>query len=76
MTTGVLKMMLIGDGKLANNFTHIIIDEVHERELDTDFLLAFLKVDHCVDFFQEFQYNALKILFFQNIFFSLDPFSC
>jgi len=43
VTTGVLKHMLINDQNQANSYTHIIMDEVHERELDVDFILAYLK---------------------------------
>lgn len=38
MTTGVLLQLLIAK-KSLNEWTHIIIDEVHERDLDTDLLL-------------------------------------
>lgn len=31
-----------GDPKLAN-ITHVIVDEVHERDINTDFLLVLLK---------------------------------
>ncbi|KAJ2997125.1 hypothetical protein HDV02_005866 [Globomyces sp. JEL0801] len=41
-TTGVLLMRMIKDSSLTN-ITHIIIDEVHERTLDSDFLLFLLR---------------------------------
>ena len=41
-TTGVLLRRLQGRGKLAG-VSHIIVDEVHERNLDSDFLLIILK---------------------------------
>ncbi|KAF1764345.1 hypothetical protein GCK72_004292 [Caenorhabditis remanei] len=37
-TTGVLLRMLTSD-PLASNITHIIMDEIHEREINTDYLL-------------------------------------
>lgn len=42
VTTGVLLEMLIGK-KEMNQFTHIIVDEVHERDQDTDFLLLVVR---------------------------------
>ncbi len=42
-TTGVLLRRLIGDPLLAMT-THVLVDEVHERSLDSDFLLVLLKV--------------------------------
>ncbi|KAL1999239.1 hypothetical protein VTN02DRAFT_4828 [Thermoascus thermophilus] len=43
MTTGVLlRRMQTGDGSLAD-ITHVVVDEVHERSLDTDFLLGLLR---------------------------------
>lgn len=42
MTTGVLLQKLIG-AKSLKGFTHIIIDEVHERDLESDFLLLVIK---------------------------------
>lgn len=42
-TTGVLLRQLQNEGALQS-ITHIIIDEVHERHLDTDILLGILKV--------------------------------
>ena len=41
-TTGVLLRQLQSQGALEN-ISHIIIDEVHERHLDSDVLLAILK---------------------------------
>lgn len=43
-TTGVLLRRLIGDPSLAGT-THVVVDEVHERSLDSDFLLVLLKVN-------------------------------
>ncbi|KAI1295393.1 ATP-dependent RNA helicase TDRD9 [Halotydeus destructor] len=41
-TTGVLLEMLIGEKRL-DRFTHIVVDEVHERDVDTDLLLMLLR---------------------------------
>jgi len=41
-TTGVVLRRLEGENKLQD-VTHIIVDEVHERDLDTDFLLIILR---------------------------------
>ncbi|XP_058062573.1 probable ATP-dependent RNA helicase spindle-E [Anopheles bellator] len=42
VTTGVLLQWLITAKSLAR-YTHIILDEVHEREVDMDFLLIFVR---------------------------------
>ncbi|CAL8111255.1 unnamed protein product [Orchesella dallaii] len=42
MTTGVLLQKLLSL-KSLKEFTHIIIDEVHERDLESDFLLLIIK---------------------------------
>jgi len=42
ITTGVLLRILLNDPDLSS-ISHIIVDEVHERNVDTDFLLIFLK---------------------------------
>lgn len=42
VTTGVVFQMLRSDPTLGN-FSHIILDEVHERDLFTDILLGVLK---------------------------------
>lgn len=47
VTTGVLLQKLIAHGFEENfnrKYTHIILDEVHERDLDTDFCLLVLKL--------------------------------
>jgi HrpA-like RNA helicase len=41
-TTGILLRKLENDTKLKD-ITHIIVDEVHERSVDSDFLLIILK---------------------------------
>ncbi|KAI8620273.1 P-loop containing nucleoside triphosphate hydrolase protein [Chytriomyces sp. MP71] len=41
-TTGILLRMLQGDPTL-NRVTHVIVDEVHERSVDSDFLLVILR---------------------------------
>ena len=44
MTTGVLLQLLIGKQvKTLSEWSHIIIDEVHERDLETDLLLLVIK---------------------------------
>ena len=43
MTTGVLlRMLQMGEGNL-DGISHIFVDEVHERDINTDFLLIILK---------------------------------
>jgi HrpA-like RNA helicase len=42
VTTGTLLRRLIGDPSLVG-VSHVMIDEVHERDNDTDFLLIFLR---------------------------------
>ena len=41
-TTGILLRRMESDPDLAN-VTHVFVDEVHERNMDTDFLLIVLK---------------------------------
>lgn len=46
LTTGVLLRRLQGSSSLQSglaNVSHVFVDEVHERSLDTDFLLALLR---------------------------------
>lgn len=42
-TTGVLLRTLMGSSKRFSNITHVIVDEVHERDKFTDYLLIVLK---------------------------------
>lgn len=42
-TTGIVLRMLEGRESLADAATHLIIDEVHERSIDSDFLLIVLR---------------------------------
>ncbi|XP_059141900.1 ATP-dependent DNA/RNA helicase DHX36-like [Physella acuta] len=41
-TTGIVLKFLEGDGRL-NRATHVVIDEIHERDLQSDFLMIILK---------------------------------
>ena len=41
-TTGVLREKLIGK-KNMHQYTHVILDEVHERDQETDFALLVVK---------------------------------
>ena len=41
-TTGIVLRMLEGDQNFSE-ITHLIIDEIHERSIDSDFLLIILK---------------------------------
>ncbi|RMZ95877.1 ATP-dependent RNA helicase TDRD9 [Brachionus plicatilis] len=46
-TTGVLLQKLIGpkaDENFNSTYTHILLDEVHERDLDTDFVMLLIKL--------------------------------
>ena len=43
MTTGIFLMRLVNNPDSLSRYTHIIMDEVHERDLDIDFSLVVLK---------------------------------
>lgn len=44
VTTGILlRMIQTGNSSALAGFSHVIVDEVHERSLDSDFLLILLK---------------------------------
>lgn len=43
VTSGVLLRMIQSDPAMLESFSHIVVDEVHERSLDSDFLLILLK---------------------------------
>jgi ATP-dependent RNA helicase TDRD9 len=50
VTTGVLLQKLVAadaDESLLKQYTHIILDEVHERDVDTDFVLLVTKIKSC-----------------------------
>lgn len=42
-TNGVVLRTLMGSDRALNNITHIIVDEIHERDKNSDFLLLVLK---------------------------------
>ena len=42
VTTGILLRRLVGDPSLGG-VSHVVIDEVHERDIDTDYLLILLR---------------------------------
>ena len=43
MTTGIFLMRLVNNPKSLRSYTHLIMDEVHERDLDIDFSLVVVK---------------------------------
>ena len=43
MTTGIFLMRLVNNPDSLERYTHIIMDEVHERDLDIDFSLVVIK---------------------------------
>lgn len=43
MTTGIFLMRLVNNPDSLQKYTHIIMDEVHERDLDIDFSLVVIK---------------------------------
>ena len=43
MTTGIFLMRLVNSPESFKNYTHLIMDEVHERDLDIDFSLVVIK---------------------------------
>lgn len=43
MTTGIFLMRLVNNPSSFKNYTHLIMDEVHERDLDIDFSLVVIK---------------------------------
>ena len=43
MTTGIFLMRLVNNPDSLKEFTHLIMDEVHERDLYIDFSLVVLK---------------------------------
>jgi HrpA-like RNA helicase len=43
MTTGIFLMRLVNDPDSLKAYTHLIMDEVHERDLDIDFSMVVIK---------------------------------
>lgn len=43
MTNGLLVQKIVHDRTFFKQTTHIILDEVHERDLDSDFIMIALK---------------------------------
>jgi ATP-dependent RNA helicase DHX29 len=43
MTTGIFLMRLVNNPDSLNECSHIILDEVHERDLDIDFTMVVIK---------------------------------
>ena len=43
MTTGIFLQRVVNDEEFLNDKTHIILDEVHERDVDIDFTLVLMK---------------------------------
>lgn len=43
MTTGIFLMRLVNNPNSLKDYTHLIMDEVHERDLDIDFSLVVVK---------------------------------
>ena len=44
VTTGHLLQEIITNPDALNSYTHIILDEIHDRELDTDLIILFIKI--------------------------------
>ena len=44
LTTGYLLEQIINNHETLNFYTHIIIDEIHDREIDTDLIILLIKV--------------------------------
>ncbi len=43
-TNAILKEKFIQNPAFINNYTHIILDEIHDREINTDFVLLLMKL--------------------------------
>lgn len=44
VTNSLLKEQFIGRGDFIMKYTHIILDEIHDREIDTDFVILLVKL--------------------------------
>lgn len=58
MTTGIFLMRLVNSPESFHKYTHIIMDEVHERDLDIDFSLVVLK--HLIARMKSQEQNSLN----------------
>lgn len=45
LTTGSLIQSLISNENYINNYTHIILDEIHERDIDTDLIILLMYIN-------------------------------
>ena len=43
MTTGMFLQELVGRKQNIYEWSHVVLDEIHERQLDTDFVMVTLK---------------------------------
>jgi HrpA-like RNA helicase len=43
MTTGIFLMRLVNNPESLKKYSHLLIDEVHERDLDIDFSMVVVK---------------------------------
>lgn len=44
LTTGSLIQSIISNEDYIKKYTHVILDEIHERDLDTDLIILLLKI--------------------------------
>ena len=50
VTNALFKQKFIGKNEFVNNYTHVILDEIHDRDIDTDFVLLLIKMSLRRDF--------------------------
>jgi len=43
MTNGIFLEQLVNNFEMLNELTHVILDEVHERDINSDFIMLTLK---------------------------------
>jgi len=43
VTTGILLQKIVHDQNVLDKLSHVILDEVHERDIDSDFIMIALK---------------------------------
>jgi ATP-dependent RNA helicase TDRD9 len=44
VTNRLFQEKFIQNGYFINSFTHVILDEIHDREVDTDFVILLVKL--------------------------------